>query len=433
MRRDDSRIPLRNRSFKRLPRLLALGLGTASLCAVGCSSGGADTMDPIGTDGSVAEPVVDLSQVPDAASAPVDMSFVMVKPCSWRDRFQQVYGHAWNPADVAFVTADNAVTRGVDQLDLLAQKNQVPDQVRVKGRTSLIKEIRLLASGGSQVLASRTGAYVYGLGYAMWLEVNGSGESGLTEATLLRQFSMEEPSYQQLVGLFRVLTKTAEGRVVAADRADFAVAAAQLLKKIESGGLTFGIGTGHAADYGQTAQIVNGKRFSFQLSDGFGLDPQLGFQRDGVWGQQWLTYSPGGNWSASAPGMQPKCGGCAIDRWAGASYQFCEGPLDRASAEAACQSRGGHLATVNDPFTDSFLRGLAPNVSGAFLGINDLKVTGQYVWATGMPATYTNWAQGQPDHYMNQEHCAQLTDGKSSTQWNDISCASALGYLCQLP
>ena len=88
---------------------------------------------------------------------------------------------------------------------------------------------------------------------------------------------------------------------------------------------------------------------------------------------------------------------------------------------------------MGDLFTSSFLRGLAPNVGGAYLGLNDLKDNGQYVWATGTPASYTNWAPGQPDHYMNQEHCAPLSDTKTSTQWNDISCDAPESYLCQLP
>lgn len=408
------------------------------MVAAGCSSGGADPIEP--EDGSVTFPPLDLSMppsvdlaVPDLASPP-DLAIAMVKPCSWRDRFAELYGHPWNGADVAFVTLDNAVTRGVDKLDLAAQKSQVPDIVKVKGNSNKIKEIRLLSPDGATLLSSHVGAYIYGLGYAMWLDVNGYGEAGITEATLLRQFGMEEPSYQQLVGLFRVLTRNAEAQVPVADRADFAQAAVLLMNAIESGRLTFAIGTGHAADFPQTAQTVNGKRFSFQLSDGFGLDPQLGFQRDGTWGPLWQSYSPGGNWSASAPGMQPKCGGCTTDKWAGTRYHLCDGPVDRDTAQLRCQAYGGYLATVGDLVTNSFLRGMsATSAATAFIGLSDLKVTGQYEWSTGTMASWTNWAPGQPDHYMGVEHCAQLSDAAKSTLWNDISCATALPYICQLP
>src|SRR5262249_55743781 len=160
----------------------------------------------------------------------------------------------------------------------------------------------------------------------------------------------------------------------------------QLMRAIEGGTLTFIIGTGHAADFPQTAQTVNGKRFSFQLSAGYGLDPQLGLQRDGMWGPLWQSYGPTGGWSASQPGMQPKCGGCSVDRWGGKQYLFCDGKDDWPGAEAACQAHGGHLATVGDLFANSFLRGMAPNAGDTWIGLNDQKVTGQYVWASGQMA-----------------------------------------------
>lgn len=427
---------MRTRKFSK--SLINFCVGVSLLSAVRCSSGGVVVLDA-DTDlpdlsGPGPRPEFDLSSPKaDMTAPPVDMAITMVKSCTWRERFEQLYGHAWSGADVALVTVDNAVTRGVDKLDLAAQKSQVPDIVKVKGNTNKIKEIQLLAPGGSTVLASRTGAYIYGLGYAMWLDVNGYGEAGITEATLIRQFGMEEASYQQLVGLFRVLTKLAEPQVPTADLADFQTAAAALMSKIESGTLTFALGTGHAADFPATAQTVNGKKFSFQLSDGFGMDPQLGFQRDGVWGPLWRTYSPSGGWSASAPGLQPKCGGCTVDHFAGMTYQFCEAPTKQADAQAICQSHGGNLATADSAVTGAFLRGLAPGAGSAWIGLSDLKVTGQYEWATGAKASYTNWSMGQPDHWMNEEHCVQLYDAKSSTAWNDINCVTPLPYLCQLP
>ena len=163
----------------------------------------------------------DLAEPPDLTTPPMDMAIKPVAPCSWRDRFAEVYGHAWNKGDVAFVTTDNAVSRGMDKLNFAAQKTQVPDIVLVNGNSNRIKEIRLLEPSGTKVLASKSGAHIYGLGYSMWLEVNGYGESGITEMTLIRQLSQETASYQQLVGLYRVLTKTSESQVPVADRSDY--------------------------------------------------------------------------------------------------------------------------------------------------------------------------------------------------------------------
>ena len=66
---------------------------------------------------------------------------VPVKPCSWRDRFRETYGNAFAKGDVAFVTTDGAVARGMDKLNFDAQKTQVPDIVLVKGNTNRIQEI----------------------------------------------------------------------------------------------------------------------------------------------------------------------------------------------------------------------------------------------------------------------------------------------------
>ncbi len=415
-------------------RFILATLSAGALFLSACTDGDTPVPDvEDGVDLAMTQPDLTMAEQPDLAMPVSDMAIVPVKPCSWRDRFRETYGNSFAKGDVAFVTTDGAVARGMDKLNFDAQKTQVPDIVLVKGNTNRIQEIRLLEPGGSKVLASRNGAYIYGLGYAMWLEVNGYGEAGITEMTLIRQLSLEVASYQQLVGLFRVLTKTSESQVPMADRADFAVAAAKLMTALESGSLTFALGTGHGLDFRDTDQVVNGKRFAFQLSNGFGMDPQLGFQRTSVWGPLWQTYSPGGNWSASAPGMQPKCGGCTIDKFQGTSYLMCNGRLDRENAQAACRAHGGDLASVNDLFTNSFLRGMAPNAGSALIGLSDLAENGKYVWATGKPASYVNWGPGQPDHYMNSEHCVQLSDAKSSTQWNDIDCATQLPYLCQLP
>jgi len=405
--------------------------------SLSCCTDDPSPVDPDAVDLTSPSPSQDLSLaldlLTDDLASPADFSIVPVKPCTYRDRFVEKCGHAFSRNDLSFVTADGKVYRGMDQLDFAAQKSQDPNIVKVKGSTSRITEIRLIDPASGKVIESKNGAYIYGLGYAMWLEVNSYGEVGIAEMTLLRQFAGDLPTYQQLVGLFRVLTQTALSQVPSADKTDFAQAAAKLMSAIESGALTFALGTGHAADFPQTAQSVNGKVFSFQLSNGYGMDPQLGFQRNGSWGPLWQTYSPGGNWSASSPGMQPKCGGCSSDQHAKSRYLFCDGPLDWKAAQTRCSLHGGHLATVDDLFVNSFLRGMAPGAGRAFIGLSDLAETNKYVWVTGVPASYTNWAPGQPDHYNNQEHCVQLSDDKSSTHWNDMDCANALPYLCKLP
>src|SRR5437868_3048658 len=86
-------------------------VGAALVSAVDCSSGGAavdgSAEVPDLSTGPGPRPEFDLSAPPvDAAAPPADMAITVVKSCSWRERFEQVYGHAWSGADVAFVTLD---------------------------------------------------------------------------------------------------------------------------------------------------------------------------------------------------------------------------------------------------------------------------------------------------------------------------------------
>lgn len=202
--------------------------------------------------------------------------------CTWPRDFEQGFGQAWNPDSVAFVTSDGAVHRGMSALDLGASKNQVPDVVRTLGSSSLVREIRLLNASGA-TLASRSGAAIYGLGDAMWHQVNGYAAADFVETTLLRLFAEPEHSYAELTEYFRRLTASSVSLVPAGDQADYTVAAQRLMSLVDAGQLRFKLGTGHALDFPQTTQIVNGKSFAFQFSDPPGLDPKIGIQRGSAW------------------------------------------------------------------------------------------------------------------------------------------------------
>lgn len=61
-----------------------------------------------------------------------------------------------------------------------------------------------------------------------------------------------------------------------------------------------------------------------------------------------------------------------------------------------------------------------------------------YYWmGTGKRATYTNWAQGQPDNrkWGNfHENCINIiykNAGRDGLQWNDATCASEFHYICE--
>ena len=60
---------------------------------------------------------------------------------------------------------------------------------------------------------------------------------------------------------------------------------------------------------------------------------------------------------------------------------------------------------------------------------------GAWTWANGLSSSYTNWDDGQPDDYYNNEDCTHIY-GQSGT-WNDMACdldnwyGSYLYYICE--
>lgn len=66
-----------------------------------------------------------------------------------------------------------------------------------------------------------------------------------------------------------------------------------------------------------------------------------------------------------------------------------------------------------------------------WLGGNDLGETGKYIWiSTGKQFDFTNWSTGSPDNYKGLEHCAHIW-AVTDFEWNDGSCQSKIGYICE--
>ena len=71
-------------------------------------------------------------------------------------------------------------------------------------------------------------------------------------------------------------------------------------------------------------------------------------------------------------------------------------------AVTECSARGGQLATIASQEDDTIVESLmAPSSEyeeqGYWIGLNDLKEEGTFVWQDESSLTYENWADGQPD------------------------------------
>lgn len=81
-------------------------------------------------------------------------------------------------------------------------------------------------------------------------------------------------------------------------------------------------------------------------------------------------------------------------------------------------------ASITNPSENAWVtRNIASNVPGLLpnvprIGLTDLATEGAFVWATGEPTFYTNWAAGEPNNF-GDEDSVQI--GGYSGVWNDIS------------
>ena len=66
-------------------------------------------------------------------------------------------------------------------------------------------------------------------------------------------------------------------------------------------------------------------------------------------------------------------------------------------AEAYAQSLGGHLVTINDQAEQDWLYSTFRGFGDIWIGINDVEEEGTWVWSSGEPVAYTNWAGDEPN------------------------------------
>jgi hypothetical protein len=117
----------------------------------------------------------------------------------------------------------------------------------------------------------------------------------------------------------------------------------------------------------------------------------------------------------------------------GHAYEFVSSPgITWSSARALAESQTylgvrGHLAAVASSQENAFVRGLVniPGVTQAWLGAyqpNPLSPPASgWVWTTGEPFVFTNWAPGEPNDAGGDEHEASMFGGLGGPagRWND--------------
>lgn len=120
-------------------------------------------------------------------------------------------------------------------------------------------------------------------------------------------------------------------------------------------------------------------------------------------------------------------------------YRYFAGPLNALAASDDCVVRGGQLASVHSAQELQQLNTAAPAAATFWIGLNDAtaEATGSgddFVWSDGS-ATSTGfafpWQAGEPNS-QGDEDCVQVYANNNQRHWNDLSCGSSLGYVCDI-
>ena len=104
----------------------------------------------------------------------------------------------------------------------------------------------------------------------------------------------------------------------------------------------------------------------------------------------------------------------------GHKYQVFDTGMSWTQAKAKCEELGGHLATITSAGEQSTVEGILGTT-----GRNNYWLGGSYnanglKWITGESADYTNWANGQPDFYGNNDQQYTVIMGQTSTYNSDL-------------
>lgn len=116
----------------------------------------------------------------------------------------------------------------------------------------------------------------------------------------------------------------------------------------------------------------------------------------------------------------------------GHKYEIFRETLTWEEAKAACEAKGGHLATITSQEEQKLIESL--NTQNSKLWIGGYKNSaGEWCWVTGEPWEYENWGDGEPNNSSNVvagESCVAMWPEK----WNDLANSNVYeqsGYICE--
>ncbi|CAC5400511.1 MRC [Mytilus coruscus] len=109
---------------------------------------------------------------------------------------------------------------------------------------------------------------------------------------------------------------------------------------------------------------------------------------------------------------------------------------DWATAESVCaQVQYGHLATINNVYTQLFLSSQIAGKSGHYwIGLTQgVNSTAMVSWTSGLPVSYTAWARSHTGNIDEDDMCVAMTTTHPIGLWETRNCTLQKTYICEYP
>ena len=118
----------------------------------------------------------------------------------------------------------------------------------------------------------------------------------------------------------------------------------------------------------------------------------------------------------------------------GHSYKYFSGPVTWTQARDLCKKMGGYLVTVTSEGENKFVYSICDHTRNTWIGLNDAKKDGKYVWVTGERTDYRKFGNEVNNGYNGQEKYFGYFDTERGygKKWNDFrNNEEGMAFVCE--
>ncbi|XP_076072524.1 perlucin-like protein [Mytilus galloprovincialis] len=133
-------------------------------------------------------------------------------------------------------------------------------------------------------------------------------------------------------------------------------------------------------------------------------------------------------------GKSPRCP-AGWKQYKNHCYYFSSDKMSWFEAERKCRNMGAYLVKIADSNENSWIKKTITSKlvkQQYWLGAADHLKEGDWRWMNDLSKVqYSGWHPNEPNNYAGNEDCALISIAHSSLSWNDGTCKSSLGYICE--